>query len=391
MVQLSVVIVSYNVRYYLEQCLRSVFNASNGIEVEAFVVDNHSTDGTLEYLTPLFPQVHFIENEDNVGFSRANNQAIRMATGRYILLLNPDTFVTEQTFHDCLHYLDQHPEVGATGCAMYGWDGRFAWESRRGVPTPWTSFCKMVGLTRLFPHSRHFGRYYMRYLNREEANYIDIISGAFFMLRREALEQVGLLDESFFMYGEDIDLSYRLLQGGWRNAYVPTPILHYKGESTQKTTFRYVHIFYLAMLIFFDKHFRRRRPLLALLVRLAVLLRAGLDMLKQTLRKFVAWLTVPFRHKPRPETALCVGSTQSLTSMRTICQHNGLVCTAQPTGEALPVDLTPFTYVVFDSSQFSYYEIIQQLTHSAVEGRTTALGIYHPQSQLMILPNDVLR
>ena len=388
---LSVVIVSYNVKYYLEQCLRSVFAASKDLEMEVFVVDNHSTDGTLEYLTPLFPQVRFIENDENVGFSRANNQAIREAKGRYILLLNPDTFVTEHTFRDCMQYLDQHPEVGATGCAMYGWDGRFAWESRRGVPTPWTSFCKMVGLTCLFPHSRRFGRYYMRYLNREEANYIDIISGAFFMLRREALDQVGLLDETFFMYGEDIDLSYRLLQAGWRNAYVPTPILHYKGESTQKTTFRYVHIFYQAMLLFFDKHFRRRRPVLALLVRLAVLLRAGLDVMKQTYHKVTAHLTAPFHRSPQPETALCIGNGHSLDAMRELCKRGGLVCTTLTVGEAFPMDLTPFTYVVFDTSQFSYSDIVRSLTQTAQEGRTTALGTYHPQSQIMILPNDVLR
>jgi len=249
----------------------------------------------------------------------------------------------------------------------------------------------MVGLTRLFPHSRRFGRYYMRYLNREQANYIDIISGAFFMLRREALDQVGLLDETFFMYGEDIDLSYRLLQSGWRNAYVPTPILHYKGESTQKTTFRYVHIFYQAMLIFFDKHFRRRRPILASLVRLAVLLRAGLDVIKQTFSKLYAYLTAPFHRIPRPETALCIGNGHSLETMRELCKRGGLVCTTLPVGEVLPIDLTPFTYVVFDTSQFSYSDILSRLTQSANEGRTTALGTFYPQSQIMILPNDVLR
>ena len=365
-----------------------MLRASEGLEVETFVVDNHSSDGTVEYLTPLFPQVRFISNEENVGFSRANNQAIREAKGQYILLLNPDTFVTEQTFQDCIQYLDQHPEVGAIGCAMYGWDGRFAWESRRGVPTPWTSFCKMVGLTCLFPHSRRFGRYYMRYLNREQANYIDIVSGAFCMLRREALEQVGLLDETFFMYGEDIDLSYRLLQAGWRNAYVPTPILHYKGESTQKTTFRYVHIFYQAMLIFFDKHFRRRRPILALLVRLAVLLRAGLDVVKQTFHKVVAHLTRPLHHTPRPETALCIGCSQSLEAMRDICKHNGLVCTTLSASDNLPADLTPFTYVVFDTSQFSYGEILSRMIQ--LDG-TTALGTYNPETQMLILPNDVYK
>ena len=148
--------------------------------------------------------------------------------------------------------MDTHPEAGATGVAMLKDDGGFAWESRRGLPTPFTSFCKMTGLCALFPHSRRLGRYYMRYLDKNKTNQIDVISGAFCMVRRSALDKTGLLDEDFFMYGEDIDLSYRLLQCGYKNYYQPLRILHYKGESTHKSSFRYVHVFYKAMLIFFD-------------------------------------------------------------------------------------------------------------------------------------------
>ncbi len=279
MTKLSIIIVSYNVRYYLEQCLRSVIRASAGIVAEIWVVDNASTDGSVEYLKARFPEVHFIANPDNNGFSYANNQAIRQSESEYVLLLNPDTIVAEDTLRGCLDFLDAHPSVGATGVRMLNSDGSFAPESRRGLPTPFTSFCKMCGLSTLFPKSRTFGRYYMRYLDVDAPNPIEVISGAFNMIRRKALDQIGLLDETFFMYGEDIDLSYRLLLGGWENYYLPFNILHYKGESTAKSSFRYVHVFYNAMLIFFNKHFGRRYRLLGILIRLAVLFRAFLDIL----------------------------------------------------------------------------------------------------------------
>ena len=386
---LSVVIVSYNVKYYLEQCLRSVFRSQGKWEMEVFVVDNNSSDGSVEYLSARFPQVKFIANKDNRGFSCANNQALRQAKGRYMLLLNPDTILTENTLTDTLQYLDEHPEVGASGTAMYGRDGRFAWESRRGVPTPWTAFCKMVGLTALFPHSRRFGRYHMRYLNREEANYIEVISGAYMMLRREALEQVGLLDESFFMYGEDIDLSYRMLQGGWKNAYIPSPILHDKGESTQKSSYRYVHIFYEAMLIFFDKHFSKRYRLLALLIRLAVYLRAGIDVLKRLMQRLLALLP---QRPTKQETILCVGPKESLPVMFDICQRNRLAPTTLEVqiSENIRIDKQDFTYILFDTTYFSYAKVLEQLIALSGKGSRMAIATYDSDSKLIILPYDVL-
>ena len=379
MTDLSVVIVSYNVKHYLEQCLHSVFAAQGSLDMEVFVVDNNSPDASVDYLRPRFPQVCFIANADNRGFSYANNQAIRRTAGRYILLLNPDTIVTERTFADCIGYLDRHPEVGAAGVAMHDWRGRFAWESRRGVPTPWTAFCKMTGLSALFPHSRRFGRYYMRYLPRTEANCIEVISGAFLMMRREAVRQVGLLDETFFMYGEDIDLSYRFLLAGWRNAYIPTPILHYKGESTQKSSFRYVHVFYEAMLIFFNKHFSRRYRLLAVLIRLAVYLRAGIDML---VRLWHRLLPLPALRRPEPEACLCIGSEQALRQMEDICRRNGLVFLSAP-GKRKPL------YTVYDTASHTYGQILSRLIAEAEQGSATALGTYDPRTGQMILPNDI--
>ena len=210
---LSIIIVSYNVRAFLVQCLDSVTKACEGIQAEIWVVDNASTDGSVEYARQFFPEVHYIQNPENVGFARANNQAIRQATGKYVLLLNPDTVVGEKTLRGCTQFLDIHPEAGATGTRMLNRDGTFALESRRGLPTPATAFYKVCGLCALLPRHRTFGKYYMRYLDPSEANQIEVISGAFMMLRRTALEQIGLLDEDYFMYGEDIDLSYRLPAG----------------------------------------------------------------------------------------------------------------------------------------------------------------------------------
>ena len=285
--KLSVIIVSYNVKYHLEQCIRSVIKASDELEADIWVVDNASSDGSVEYLQAIFPDVHFISNTENVGFSRANNQAIRISEGEYVLLLNPDTIVAEDTLKGCVDFLDTHPTVGATGVRMLNADGTFAPESRRGLPTPFTSFCKMTGLSSLFPKSRTFGKYYMKYLDPDEANPIEVISGAFNMLRRSALDKIGLLDEDFFMYGEDIDLSYRMLLGGWQNYYLPYYILHYKGESTAKTSFRYVHVFYNAMLIFFNKHFGKKYLFLGYLIRLAVIIRAMMDMIIQLLLRIL--------------------------------------------------------------------------------------------------------
>ena len=180
---LSVVIVNYNVKFYLEQCLESVRRASEGLQVEVFVVDNLSTDGSVEYLRERFPEVTFIENKENVGFARANNQAIRQSKGEYVLLLNPDTIVGEDTLKQCVEFMDAHREAGAVGTYMLHVDGTFAPESRRGLPTPFVAFCKMTGLTALFPKSRLFGRYYMRYLDKNEVNEIEVISGACFAVR----------------------------------------------------------------------------------------------------------------------------------------------------------------------------------------------------------------
>ena len=273
--KLSIVIVSYNVRDYLENCLQSVSRALEGIEGEVFVVDNHSDDDSVEAVRSQYPWVRLIENQENMGFSRANNIAIREARGEYVLLLNPDTIVEEATLREVLRFMEEHPKAGGAGVMMHNADGSLAPESRRALPTPWVSCLKMLGFTK---------RYYMSHLPWDQPSRIEVISGAFCFLRKKALDEVGLLDEDFFMYGEDIDLSYRLMKGGWENWYLPYPITHFKGKSTQKSDYRYVHIFYKAMLIFFRKHYSHLSLFYALPVKMAIYFRAAIA-LTDILRK----------------------------------------------------------------------------------------------------------
>ena len=269
--KICIVIVSYNVCQLLDECLQSVKRALQGIDGEIYVVDNLSTDGTVETLQPRHPDVHFIANKQNVGFACANNQAIRCTDSEYVLLLNPDTVVYENTLRGVLDFMDQHPEAGGAGVRMLTREGKPAPESRRAIPTPWVAMLKMLGATR---------RYYMSHLSWDEPGRIEVVSGAYCMLRRKALDEVGLLDEDFFMYGEDIDLSYRLLKGGWQNWYLPLDIVHYKGESTQKSSFRYVHVFYQAMLIFFRKHYSHLSFIFSLPIKTAIYFRALVALLR---------------------------------------------------------------------------------------------------------------
>ena len=279
MVKLSVVIVSYNVAYFLEQALLSVRRAATvlGEPVEVFVVDNNSADSSVAMVRARFPEVILLENKDNPGFSRANNQALRQARGQYQLLLNPDTLVEEAAFRRCCDFMDAHPDAGGLGVQMLDGQGRFLPESKRGLPTPEVAFYKVMGLAALLPRSRTFGRYHLGFLSQHETHPIAVLSGAYMWLRKAALDEVGLLDEDYFMYGEDIDLSYRLTQGGWRNYYLPTVrMLHYKGESTKRTSVNYVLVFYRAMVIFARKHFAPGRAgLFSGLINSAIWLRAG--------------------------------------------------------------------------------------------------------------------
>ena len=286
--KLSVIIVNYNVEHFLEQCLLSVQKASKGIEVEVFVVDNNSIDGSINMIKEKFPEVIMIVNNENVGFSKANNQAIRLAKGELVLLLNPDTIVEEDTFKKCIQFMENNENAGGLGVKMIDGKGKFLPESKRGLPTPAVAFYKIFGLSALFPRSKKMGQYHLGYLSKDENHEIQILSGAFMLIKKKVLDKIGLLDENFFMYGEDIDLSYRIIQGGYKNYYLSeTNIIHYKGESTKKSSVNYVFVFYNAMIIFAKKHFSEKNAkLFSFFINIAIYLRAGIAIINRVIKKY---------------------------------------------------------------------------------------------------------
>lgn len=278
MKKLSVIIVSYNVCYLLEQALRSVRAAVAHLAApaEIFVVDNHSTDDSVAMVQQRFPEVTLLVNEHNLGFAKANNQALRRATGEYVLLLNPDTLLEADALLKCCQFMAAHPAAGGLGGKITDEAGNFRPESKRGLPTPAVSFYKLSGLAHLFPQSAKFARYYLGHLSRNQTHEVEVLAGAFMFLRRSVLPETGLLDEAFFMYGEDIDLSYRIQQAGYKNYYYPgVKIIHYKGQSTRHNRLRYGYEFYKAMLLFHRKHFAGQMAnVSSFFIQLAIVLRA---------------------------------------------------------------------------------------------------------------------
>lgn len=275
--KLSIIIVNYNVKYFLEQCLLSIEASDFDFDMEIIVVDNNSSDGSVEYISSRFPNVKIFANKNNPGFSIANNQGIKAAKGEYILILNPDTVLGENVLKDVCSFMDTNPNSGAVGVKLVNGYGQFLPESKRGLPTPWVSFCKIFGLTKLFPKSPLFGKYHLKYLDENSTHKVDILVGAFMMVRKSAFDKAGLFDETFFMYGEDIDLSYRIVKAGYKNYYLPVKVIHYKGESTKKGDMRYVKAFYQSMYIFFKKHYPSYGRLYSLFIKAGIYFRASIS------------------------------------------------------------------------------------------------------------------
>ncbi len=258
-IEISVVVVNYNVKDFLEQALHSVDRALQGLASEIFVVDNASADGSVQMVRRRFPHVRIIENNHNVGFSSANNQALRHARGKYVVLLNPDTIIQEDTFTKLLQFFNEHPDAAAATPKILNPDGTFSVDCRHSIPTPLTAFWKLIGFSKIFPKSRIFGRYNMTFLDEEELNQVEAISGSFMMIRRSVVDKVGLLDEDFFMYCEDIDYCHRINQQGGKIYYVPeSQIIHYKGESTKKNNLDYVITFNRSLYQFYKKHYQQK-------------------------------------------------------------------------------------------------------------------------------------
>ncbi len=290
--KLSIIIVNYNVKAFLQQALASIYKSTQVIETEIFVVDNHSVDGSLEMLRQQFPSINVIANSENLGFSKANNQAIKAASGDYIWLLNPDTLVQEDTPAKLIQVMESDENIGLLGCKILNDDGSLQLACRRSFPTPWVAFTKMLGLAKMFPKSNWFGRYNLTHLNPDMAYEVEAISGSCMFIRRAALEEVGTLDETFFMYGEDLDWCYRFGKSNWKVYYTPeTSIVHYKGESSKVAAWDTMTHFYKAMDIFARKHFKgsSRFPLHWIL-RGGILLRYIISILSKVGRNSAAYV-----------------------------------------------------------------------------------------------------
>jgi len=395
--KLSVVIVSYNVCYYLEQCLDSLYSALEGIESEVFVFDNHSHDGTVDYLQKKFPVTNFIDSNHNLGFAKGNNIAIRQCAGEYVLLLNPDTFVGKESIAQAISFMDEHPKAGGAGVRMHNTDGTIAPESRRGLPTPMTSLYKMLGLCKRYPLSKRFGKYYMSYLPWDSPQRIEVISGAFMLLRRSALDEVGLLDEDYFMYGEDIDLSTRLIKAGWENWYLPLDILHYKGESTQKTSFRYVHVFYQAMLIYFRKHYGHLSFLITAPIKTAIYGKAFLTLISMQTTRLKRSLGFFDAYKQNTHF-LIVGSHRAIEECRKIAKRKGLDAsfyeshlTENPDGHLAQNVSQEWQQliVVYDVKEYPYEEILRIFEKN--NQKNTFIGTYNVKTKTIITPKEILK
>ena len=256
--KLSIVIVNYNSKLLLEQCIESIKKATRQITTEIIVVDNNSTDGSKEYLPAKVTGVKYIFNDKNIGFAKASNKGFKNSSGKYILFLNPDTILTDTCLTDCISFFETHPDAGALGVRMLDGQGKFLKESKRGLPSPATSFYKLFGLASIFPTSKTFAKYYQGHLPEKENNPVEVLSGAFMMIKREVFEKVNGFDEDFFMYGEDIDLSIRITRSGYKNYYLGAiSVTHLKGGSTVYGN-EYIEDFYDAMNVFIKKHYGNR-------------------------------------------------------------------------------------------------------------------------------------
>ncbi len=292
---LSIIIVNYNVKEFLQNLIHSIHKAAQNLQYEIIVVDNASSDGSVEFISEKFPNVQLISNDKNFGFGKANNQGLKIARGKYILLINPDSIVSEDTFSKMISFFESHPSVGLAGCKILNPDGTFEPGCRRSFPGPWTSFCKLTGLSSLFPHSKLFARYNLTYKDENKSYEVDAISGSFMMMKKEVYAKVGGFDEDFFMYGEDLDLCYRIQKAGYEIYYVhETQIIHYKGESTKRSSIDETKFFYQAMHLFVKKHLSSS-ILVQLILRIAIGIRKTIAFLgKRKLILFAATIDFIF-------------------------------------------------------------------------------------------------
>lgn len=387
---LSVIIVNFNVKYFLEQCLLSLENALKGIDAEVWVIDNCSTDGSAEFFKDRFPKVQFVWNDKNVGFGKANNQILDRVTGEYVLFLNPDTLLPENGLHHCLEYLMQHKTVGALGVRMIDGSGQYLPESKRGFPSPLTSFFKLSGFAALFPRSKWFARYYLGHLSETQTNEVDVLAGACLFVSRKALEITKGFDEAFFMYGEDVDLSYRIQLAGFKNVYFPdVTIMHFKGESTQKGSLKYVQLFYGAMTLFVKKHYGKGfARCYAWLIQGAIQLKSSFGLLSNNLKKPVAVNPKPNERR----TFLALTDSSHWPELKRRFQlstmPSGIVFEADFAQTPIDIDniilyckANNITDLLLDSSFLAMDQIVQVLDQLSEHARC---WFYHPEARAVL-------
>ncbi|MDE3145647.1 MAG: glycosyltransferase family 2 protein [Bacteroidota bacterium] len=378
---LSVIIVNYNVKHFLEQCLCSVQKGISGIDAEIIVIDNNSQDGSVEYLQLLFPSVIFLTNEKNLGFGKANNIALQQAKGKFILFLNPDTIVAEDCFTHCITFLENTENAGAAGVRMIDGSGNFLPESKRSFPSPLSSFYKLIGLASLFPSSKIFNRYALGNLDQHQMQEIDVLAGAFMMIKKEVLEKVKGFDESFFMYGEDIDLSYRIQQAGYSIYYLgETTIIHFKGESVKKQNINYVRMFYNAMNVFVGKHYNRIASFI-----FSVFIKAAIG-----IRTIVALLAPLFHFvssfQNKNEKTFIIGSVAEQQEVSLILQKAGFEnknLIMPENNNILSIERSNARKVIFCEGSLKYSEII-----SLMQSVPSASFRFHAAGSKSIVGSD---
>ncbi|MBL7144467.1 MAG: glycosyltransferase family 2 protein [Phycisphaerae bacterium] len=274
---LSIIIVNYNTGRLLKDCLDSIYRKATTVPFDIWVVDNHSTDTGVPMVRQNFPHVNLIENKENVGFAKANNQAIKKCTGDYILLLNPDTLVLQNAVEKTVDFMDENSTIGICGCKVLNEDRTLQLACRRSIPTPGVAFFRLTGLSKLFPKSKLTSKYNLTYIDPNGPHEVDAVSGAFLMIRRKVVEEIGLLDERFFMYGEDLDWCLKAKKAGWTVMYYPdAEIIHYKGECSKTNSRKAAFEFYRSMYLFHKKHFAENySPITNFIIYMGILLRAS--------------------------------------------------------------------------------------------------------------------
>ncbi len=379
--RVTTVIVNYRLKYFLEQTLLSVREAYEKIPGKTIVIDNNSGDDSIDFLQSRFPEVTFIRNKENVGFARANNQGFELADTDYILVLNPDTIIGENTLYETVSWMDSHNDCAALGVKMIDGNGNFLPESKRSFPSIWNSFCKLFGLSSIFPKSKIFAKYHVRYLDKNKTHQIEVLAGAFMLLRTSVVQQAGGFDEDFFMYGEDIDLSYRMAINGRHNYYLPTPIIHYKGECTKTESINYVKVFYEAMHIFYRKHYPRRSFISKMFINSAIFMRMCIGAVTSTIIKPLR-LQLKRSHKTASTYVISKNGTNDICE---ILSREGFNNRIFKVADISDVPQTrDLINIIIDDREHSYNDIIHTIMLNSSQKRF--FHIYSGRNHLIISP-----